>query len=339
MSFVVLVTALALVQTPDVEKLNAQAQQFAQARQFDEAERLWQQALKISPSFFPAAFNLGYMNFSQKRFAEAESFLLQAAKIHPKDFNAHYLLGIVRTELGQRDAALREWRSALTLQPDNAKLMQIMAVEYGLGGYFSEAAAVAKRALALSSSDQNSYFIALKAAQDAHDPAGLDIAQAAATKFPDSARANFEYGFHLQKSGKHEDSLRYLKRAMEIDPRYEEPFYFYGGLMLDEGNLDEAIPALKKALENRPDYTSASVALARALMEKKQDGEAVKVLEDAIQLSPQHPQPHLMLSRLYFRMGDEERAAREKELSLSLRRENATLMERPQGKPFRSEQP
>ena len=334
MSLVVLTLAFALAQAQNIEALNNQAQQLAQAQQFEKAERLWKQALAQSPLFFPAAFNLGYMNFFQKRFAKAEPFLRQAAKIRPDDFNSHYLLGIVQRELGQRDTALRAWRTALALQPNNVKLMQIMAVEYGLGGYFSDAAAVAKRALALSNNDQNAYFIALKAVQDAHDPAGLKIAQEAVTKFPESPRANFEFGFHLQKAGQHDDSLRYLRRAMELDPRYEEPFYFFGGLMLDEGRLDEAIPALKKALENKPDYTSASVALARALMEKKQESQAVTVLEEAIRLSPKHPQPHLMLSRLYFRMGDQERAAQEKNLSLSLRRENASLMERPQGRPF-----
>lgn len=330
MSFLLL---LLLAQAP--EQINEQAQQLAQAGQVDQAVQLWKQVLKTSPTFFPAAFNLGYANFSRKQFAEAEPYLAQAAKLHPKDFNAHYLLGIVRLELHKRDDALRAWRTALAIQPNHGKLMQIMAVEYGTGGYYTEAAAIAKRALVVTPNDLNTYFIALKAMQDARDPSGIEIAREAATKFPNSSRANFEYGFHLQKAGKHDESLQYLKRAMELDPRYEEPFYFYGGLMLDEGRFDEAIPALKKAIESRPDYTSASVALARALMETHQDAEAIRVLEDAIRFSPQHPQPHLMLSRLYFRMGDETRAAKEKELSLKLRRENATLMEQPQGKPFR----
>ena len=41
-----------------------------------------------------------------------------------------------------------------------------------------------------------------------------------------------------------------------------------------------------------------------------------------------------MLSQLYFRIGKEDLAAKEKQLSLRLRKENRETMEAPQGRPF-----
>ena len=69
-------------------------------------------------------------------------------------------------------------------------------------------------------------------------------------------------------------------------------------------------------------------------MELERYDEAVRELEQMIRRSPKHPQPHLLLSQVCFRMGDEERARREKEISLRLRREDPTLVETPQGRPF-----
>jgi Flp pilus assembly protein TadD len=69
-------------------------------------------------------------------------------------------------------------------------------------------------------------------------------------------------------------------------------------------------------------------------MNLEQWDEAQKELRMAIQLSPEHPQPHLLLSQIYFRLGDEEQARQAKEASLRLRRQNPTLLEAVQGRPF-----
>jgi predicted Zn-dependent protease len=121
---------------------------------------------------------------------------------------------------------------------------------------------------------------------------------------------------------------------MKQDPSYEEPFFFYGNLLVDQDRAADAIPYLEKAIQNRRDYVPARVVLARALMNLKKWPEAVAELNETIALDPKHPQPHLLLSQIYFRMGDESKAKAEKEISLRLRRENPTILEATQGRPF-----
>jgi tetratricopeptide (TPR) repeat protein len=303
------------------------AKNLALEKRYDEAAALWQQALKTAPDHWPSLFNLAYMYFSLSDFARAEPLLARAANVRPADFNTHYLLGSTLVRLGKREQGLREWRTALELQPGNVRLMQIMAVEYGNGAYFKEACDIARRALG----DLNAYLVAIKACEDARDPAALELARDAATKFPDSARANFEYGFQLQRHGRTEDSLPYLRKAMAADPAYEEPFFFYGDLLLKEGKYADAIGYLQAALKNRPDYVAACVSLGKALLGLEKLADAASQLE---RCDPKHPQPHLLLSQVYFRLGDEARARREKEISLRLRRENPTAMEATQIRPF-----
>lgn len=274
------------------------------------------------------------MHFSRSRYERAEPLLAKAVQLQPGDFNARYLLGAARVNLGRREAGLMEWRAALALQPANFKLIQIMAVEYSKGRYFREAADLARRALELRPDEPNAYFIAIKACQDARDAAAMEIARRAVEKFPDLARANLEYGFHLIKIGRTDQAVPYLKKAMDADPSYEEPFFFYGEWLLKEERYAEALGPLRTAVRNKPDYVLASVALAKALMGLERYEEAHRELDRSIRLSPKHPQPHLLMSQLCFRMGDEERARQEKDLSYRLRREDPTAMEVPQGRPF-----
>lgn len=285
---------------------------------------------------FAELFNAGLSHYQQQRFAQARPLFAEAAKLNPKDFNAHFLLGASCSRLGAVDDALRAWRSADALNPKNARLLQLMTVEYGKGRYFTEALAAARRALELLPNDPAVHFLAIKAAQDLGDlDTALTVARQAATKFPDQARANFEYGFLLQKHGQLEDSARYLKRSMELDPKYEEPFFFQGDSLVKQGLSEQAIPLLRQAIANRHDYVPARVTLARALVNLERWDEALAELEETVRLDPKHPQPHLLLSQIYFRRGDEARAQQEKALSLKLRRENPTVLEAVQSRPFR----
>jgi tetratricopeptide (TPR) repeat protein len=109
--------------------------------------------------------------------------------------------------------------------------------------------------------------------------------------------------------------------------------------MQQHGRYEQAIPFLQRAISIRTDYIPARIALVKALMGLKRWEEAISELDQAVRLDPRHPQPHLLLSQVYFRLGDEERARKEKELSLKLRRENPTLLEAVQGRNFPGPRP
>ena len=110
--------------------------------------------------------------------------------------------GSALSQLGRDRRCAAGVARSLELQPENLRLMQVMSVEYSKGRYFGEAAKLAGRALEINGNDLNAMFLAIKAYQVAgDDAAAADIARRAVERFPDSARANFEHGFHLQKEG------------------------------------------------------------------------------------------------------------------------------------------
>lgn len=327
---------LALVAAPpaDADRLSEQAAVLATERRYEEAAALWQRALAADPRHFPSLFNLGFLYFNRGRPADAAPLLERAAALQPADFNTHYVLGSALLGQGRREDALRAWQAALAARPGHFKLMQIMAVEYSNGQYFQAACEIARRAVALQPAALEPHLVAIKACQDAADPSAFELARQALERFPSSARTHFEYGFQLRKAGRREEALPFLKKAMQLDPGYEEPFFFHGDLLLKEEQFAEAEANLRRALSIRPDYVAACVSLAKALLGLDRARDAVAELTACSERSPRHPQPHLLLSQIYFRLGEEERASAEKELSLKLRRDDPTLMESPQARPF-----
>jgi len=327
--------ALLLLQAPNAESLSSQALEAAQQNRPAEAEQLWRQALALAPTLYSANFNLGYFYFSRGEAAKAAPLLDRAAQAKPADFNTFYLAGAARSQLGEVDAALRHWRAALALRPDHAKLPQLLSVEYAKGRYFRDAAEAAERALRTQDSDPNLYLLAIKARQDAQDhPAALALAERMVARFPDHPRAQFELAYELHRTGRPTDGLPYLERAMKATEPWEEPFYFYGELLVQQNRPAEAVAPLRRAIEIRRDYIAAWVMLARALMAQRQFDEAKAELLRAVEINPKHPQPHLLLSQLYFRLGDEAAAAQEKELSLRLRRQDPAALESLPGRAF-----
>lgn len=324
-----------LAATKDPDALADVGRQAASAGETAAAEKLWRRALELDPNHFPARFNLGYFYFQQKRFDDAAEHLRRAAELRPDDFNAHYLLGTVEIQRDRREAALESWRRALEIQPENLKLIQVMTVEYGKGRYYQAAADLAERAVELSPYDLDVHLMAITAQRQAGDrAAGLRLSQQAYERWNKSARAAFEYGWHLQEAGRFEAARPLLEKAMELDPDYEEPYFFYGDWLVEQGRYQEALEPLSKAIEIRPDYMPARTRLGRALMGLERFDEAKVELEKAVEQEPRHPQPHLLLSQIYFREGDRKRAREEKQISLRLRRENPALLEATQGRPF-----
>ena len=323
------------VQGVDVESLSSRALELAQERRFEEAEQLWKRAIQISPKLYSATYNLGYMYHSQRQYAKAEPYLMQAVAIRPNEFAPRYLLGMLLSQSGRSQEALEQWRAALGLRPNDLKLMQVMIVEYGKGRFFEEAAGLAERALAAGPAHPALYLAIIKAYQDKNDHrTALRIAGQMIQKFPNVARANFEYAYELDRAGRSDEALAFLKAAINADPNYEEPFFLHGEILSRASRWEEAIPAFRRAIELKHDYTAARVALGRALMNIGRYNEAESELLRAVSIVPDHPQPHLLLSQVYFRCGKEDLAAREKELSMRLRRNKPELMEAPQGRPF-----
>ncbi len=89
--------------------------------------------------------------------------------------------------------------------------------------------------------------------------------------------------------GKPEIAARYLKRAIELNPRNFSAYHNLGILFKNNNNLEKAEWLFKKALSLNQRQPATISLLARTYFEQGKSEEAKDLLEKAIKLFPNHP--------------------------------------------------
>ena len=93
---------------------------FAQAKKFDLAKTLFNKAVQIQPNNAMAHNNLGNIFFETGQNQEAISSYEKAIQIQPNYLTAHFNMGHVLNELGQFQKAISSYEKAIQIQPNNA---------------------------------------------------------------------------------------------------------------------------------------------------------------------------------------------------------------------------
>jgi tetratricopeptide (TPR) repeat protein len=223
-----------------------EAQRFFDAKAFERAAQGFAEALKVCPQRDtilislgqtqylagdetaaeqtlrqvdqPAArYALGRLFYEQNRYLEAAAQLEQAVAREPENYRAHDNLALCYDAL-QRDAdALRHFLRALDLVKDKHR-------EYDWA-YANLAEFFLKR--------------------EQYDKA-FQLAAEAAERNPERARNFYLAGQALVKLGQAENSLKWLRRAVGLDPSHAEAHYQLAQALRRLGRDDEAKANLEK---------------------------------------------------------------------------------------------
>lgn len=90
---------------------------YTRLNNFAEAEKAYQEALKINPNHTATLSNLGVAYYQQGRLDEAMDAFEKALKISPNDAETYYLLGAAQLQLGKMDEAEKSLLKALDINP------------------------------------------------------------------------------------------------------------------------------------------------------------------------------------------------------------------------------
>jgi len=96
--------------------------------EYEKAEQLYLEALRINPNYVEAHYNLGVL-YHQGRPEEAEKHYLEALRINPNDVEAHYNLGVLYHQ-GRPEEAEKHYLEALRINPNYAKAHYNLGVLY-----------------------------------------------------------------------------------------------------------------------------------------------------------------------------------------------------------------
>jgi len=97
-----------MVITEEIKALLIKGNQLFEAKQYDEAEAVYNEILATSPDAYVIWRNIGNCYFAREDYAKAEEYYLKVLEKDPRNFDAMLLIGNTYANRGQADKAL-EW--------------------------------------------------------------------------------------------------------------------------------------------------------------------------------------------------------------------------------------
>lgn len=223
-----------------------QAQRFFDAKAFGRAAQEFSEALKVCPQRESILISLGQTQYLAGDEAAAEQTLRQVDR--PA---ARYALGRLFYEQSRYSEAAAQLEQVIAREPENFRAHDNLALCYDALQRDADALRHFFRALDLVKDKHRDYDWAyaniaeffLK--RDQFEKA-FQLAAEAAERKPDRARNFYLAGAALTKLGQMQNSLKWLRRAVELDPAHPEAHYQLGQALRRLGDEAEAKVYLEK---------------------------------------------------------------------------------------------
>jgi tetratricopeptide (TPR) repeat protein len=176
-----------------------------------EAAQALLSAISIEPRREDTVYSLARIYCQQSRIDDAIAQFRKVVELNPKSFKAYDNLGLCFQAKDEEELAIRHFLKALDL-------IQTEQPVYAWP-YVNLAALMLKR---------NEYRRA------------FDLASEAAHRDPGLSKAFFLAGKALAKLNSLDSSVKWLKRAIELDPEYPEALYWLFKVQREQGRTEEA---------------------------------------------------------------------------------------------------
>ena len=211
---------------------------YLQADNQRNAEREFEAALELQPSFHPAATALGYLELARRDAKDAVNYFDRALESEATYAPALVGRGRALLELGRDGEALASFEAAVKADPSLSDLqariqvLRFRAVQENLAraksaseaGRWAEARAAYTQAIAAS---------------------------------PESAFLYRDLGLVERKAGAQAIALEQFRRAVSLDPQDAVSYAQIGGILEEQGDIAAALTAYEKARSIDPDAVAA----------------------------------------------------------------------------------
>ncbi len=189
----------------------------------------------------------------------AHQYLSAAIELNPRYIKAYKNYALAKERLGQLPEAIKVLQTANQLNPRNGDRL----VHMGRLLLQTEAPQAALECFNLAQKF-NPHTSAQLKKEAAEILLNSGYAAEAETMFiqsidrePQNLHLYNRLGVALRQQKKHQEALKWYKKALQIDPDHEITHYNLGILYLDLGKVDSARASLQTALRLRPDFPEA----------------------------------------------------------------------------------
>jgi tetratricopeptide (TPR) repeat protein len=208
------------------------------------------------------------LELAQVRFERIQS-------LNPTFIEAYFKLGKIALMLGDFATAESVYKTALTIEPDNAALTYNLAEVLDEQNRLPEAIILYEKAIQLN---------------------------------PNFTFAHNNLGLLYEKQGRLDQAEHHYQKALAIDPTYNFARLNLGTLYLEQSRYPEAEALFQQALKQSPENPWAHFYLGHVWFRTNQLNQALAAYQKAIQLNPQYPAPYYCLALTLTRLQRVEEA-------------------------------
>ncbi len=242
---------------------------FFQRGYFDQAEQFFRLAVSDNPASAEAYYGLGSARLGQGKAGAARANFEKSIRLpaaYPETLaNAWNNLGLLATQEGRTDEAIRSFQEALLASPDHLVALDNLGNAYRLQKNWTEARKTFDRALAVNSADPE---------------------------------ANYGLAMVFAQSDDSESAYEYLQKALKVRPGYPEALNNLGILYLRTGRRDRAVATFQECIGAAPGFEPAYMNLARFYALEGSPEKARSVLRALLRQHPDHAAAQSMLEQL-----------------------------------------
>lgn len=263
-----------------------------------EGEQLLKDAFQASPKQFGYLTLLAMHYSSEGRTADVTS-TLQQIKSYAKDFDQAYLtVGDFYLRLGDGEAAIREYRDAMSKDAKRATTYQKRIIEVLMRqGKRNEAAEMNAQVLKADPNDNDAKGLAATFLLEKGEiNRALAELQSVVTRAPENPVARFNLGRAHAARREFEQARQMYQKAIELRPDYLVARLALAQLLVARGDFDAAIKAAQAVLTIDPNNLSARLVESAALMGQRKFGDSRALLGNMLKSSPASPD-------VYFQLG------------------------------------
>jgi len=230
-------------------------------------------------------------------------------ELPPGDARLEYAQGMLSTDLGYPEAAVRSFRRALAINPDSQVVRRDLGAALMRIGKWSEAADVlGPLAESQPSSFQPAYLHALALQNSQHPKEAETEARRALQMDANSADAHTLLGLSLSSQSRYDEAIDELARAAEIDPHSFDAQFYLGRTRYAQSDTAGAAAALEKAVSLRPPDAEARFLLGTILEVSGDRVGAISQYKELQRVNPNDARGYVGLGGILEKSGDLEEA-------------------------------
>jgi tetratricopeptide (TPR) repeat protein len=248
-----------------------QALALHQQGRLDDAEKLYNRALKEQRDSFDALHLLGMLNHQRGKYAEAQRLIAAALKVQPGSVDALCNFSMVLHALKRHAEALASVDKALTLAPAHLDALN----------------------------NRGNLLLDLKRPAEA-----IAAFDAALAKQPRYLQALVNRGNARMELGEPELALKDYDAALGMAPFHPLAIYNRGNALRALGRLPEAVAMYERALASAPNLLGAWLNRGIVFAEFNRHAEALASYDQLLQRQPDYAEAHFNKAMSLLTLGD-----------------------------------